>query len=476
MEEKRTIRIFIWLLCVAGMLIIFLSPPLTVPDENAHFLNAYCFSEGNLYPDTGEGITEVGKYVPAYIAGFIEDWKDKYTSRLGKKYSFKESFYDSWSIVSEEEREPLFFASALVSLNPWAYLFSGTAMRILSGAGRILGNGYDNGFNLIMAGRMGNFLFYVVAGYIAVSITPCLKKTMMMLLSMPMSLYLGASLSYDAILIPVAILLFAELMRLFMSDADEIVGIKDMVIVGVCAFFLIAIKMAYAPFLLFLLLIPGKKFRSVKQYITSIGLVVISGIIGGVLPRILYFMSVRGINQEENVNALIQKEYVFGHLWEIPVIIGRTIIVYLNFYISSFVGKIGTLDTNLPIPYILLFLGMFLLIALVESSVIVKYNRRLRIMAFVLVIFVITGMFVKMYLDWTPRVEAPMGGTVNGMQGRYFIPVFCFGCMTIFNNAGSRIHPGIRKGLLAAVENISFFWILINPCVTVLLLLLRYWC
>lgn len=476
MDDLKLRKIFIWVICVMGLLSIMLTPPLAVPDENAHFLNAYSFSQGDLWAEADESKTVIGKYFPNYILDFMEKYKDSFAGDLKKKYSFKKNFYESWKVISEDEREEKFYVSDLTSITPWAYIFSGLAMKLMSATWRIMGAGYDNAYNFMIAGRFGNFLFYVIVSYIAVSITPCLRKTMMLLLSMPMTLFLGASLSYDAVLIPVTFLFFAELMRLILNKEEQSVAVKDMIIIAICTFFLAAIKMAYAPFIVLLLFIPMKKFKSKKQYFTSIGIVIGAGVLGIIFPKVLHYISTGGVVSATHPNILIQQEYLYGNLYETPKIIGRTLINYANFYISSFVGKIGTLDTNLPIPYICMFLMVLIIVALCESCTIEKISWKFRLTTFLSLMVVMTGMFMVMYVQWTPLVEEPMGGTVNGLQGRYFIPVFCFGFIVLFNNLGEKVPLKIREKTNIILQNVSSFWIIVNPCVTVLLLVLRYWC
>lgn len=476
MDELKLKRIFLWGICVMGLLSIMLTPPLAVPDENAHFLNAYSFSQGDVWAEADESETVIGKYFPNYILDFMEKYKDSFAGDLKKKYSFRKNFYESWKVISEDERGEKFYVSDLTSITPWAYIFSGSAMRLMSVTWRIMGSGYDNAYNFMIAGRLGNFLFYVIVSYIAVTITPCLKKTMMLLLSMPMTLFLGASLSYDAVLIPVTFLFFAELMRLILRKEEQSVDINDMLIIAICTIFLTAIKMVYAPFVILLLFIPMKKFKSNKQYFVSIGIVIGSGMFGMIVPKVIHHISTGGVASATHPNILIQQEYLYRNLFEIPKIIGRTILNYANFYISSFVGKIGTLDTNLPIPYICIFLLFLVIVALCESSRVEKINWKIRLTTFLLLVFIMTGMFMVMYVKWTPLVEEPMGGTVNGLQGRYFIPVFCFGFIILFNNLGENVPLKIREKANIMLQNVSAFWVLVNPCMTVLLLILRYWC
>lgn len=476
MKEQKLKQIFIWIVAISGFILVFLTPPLAVPDENTHFINAYCTSRLNLFPDVNPENGAIGKYLPKYIAVFTEKYCEKYSGRLKEGYSFTENYFDSWLPVSQEDREAVFWQNDLVTINPWSYVVSGIGMRITSIICTVTGGGFDNAYNLLIAGRMFNLIFYVLIGYWAISISPCLKKVMMLLLSMPISLFLGASLSYDALLIPVSMLLFAELMRLFIDFEQNKVNRRDMFIVFFCTLFLTAIKTAYAPFLILLILVPIKKYKSFKQYGISIGVVGIAGCIGLIIPKILTMFAMKNSVQTTNPNIIIQKEYLLQHICEFPSIICNTFIKYSNFYLSSFVAKLGQLDTNFPIIYIGVLVVILTIVTLYECCNVGKIDWKIKSGAVVTTLIVIIGIFVAMYITWTPRVEKPCGQTVSGVQGRYFIPVFCFASVLIFNNIGNKIPDKINSVICHIAEHITIFFVILNCLLTVLFLLLRYWC
>ena len=474
MKEQRLRQIFIWIVAISGFILVFLSPPLAVPDENTHFINAYCTSRLNLFPDVNPENGVIGKYLPQYIATFA--YRANYAGKLDEGYSFSENYFDSWLPVKDEERVPVFCENNLVTINPWSYVVSGCGMRIASVVCSITGGGFDNAYNLMIAGRMANLLFYILVGYWAVSVTPCLKKTMMLLMSMPISLFLAASLSYDAILIPVSMLLFAELMKLFMGAEQDKVTKKDILTVAFCTLFLTAVKMAYAPFLGLLLLVPIKKFKTTKQYISAIGIVGAMGFIGLVIPKMVSAFATKNAIRVENANIAIQRKYLMQHIYMFPKIILNTFEKYRNFYTSSFVAKLGQLDTNFPIIYIGLFIMILWVVILYECSNVTKIKWTVRLGAILAVCIVIVGLNAAMYITWTPLVEEPCGDFVSGTQGRYFIPIFCFGLIPIFNNLWNKIPKGVNKKVSFYIENITLFFIGINSILTILFLLLRYWC
>lgn len=472
--EKNLKKIFVLLVGVMGMLILFLTPPISVPDENAHFLNAYAYSRGDFIADKDESGTVVGKYYPKYVLDFLNRYISAYNGDLKKKNNFRNYSLENWYEVSADDKTELFYASDLLTITPIAYVASSSSMFVYRIFAKIISNSYINGDNLLLAGRMGNLLFYLIVSYLTISITPVMKKTMMLLLSMPMSIFLGASLSYDAVLIPITFLFLAEFFKLMFNDAN--VTKKDIVIISICIIFMASIKMLYAPFVLLLFLIPYKKFASKKQYIISITSVAVSGLIGVVLPKIITYFSVVGTNIVENENITIQREYIMQHLYKIPYIIVHSLISNRNFYITSFVGKLGTLDTNLPIIYIIFFILLLIVVSLFECMKIRNFGYKQKLFTIAVLSIVIVGMFMIMYITWTPLVCEPKGDVVSGLQGRYFIPIYMVAMMILFNNFASKISNKNINLIEIGIERICTFLIIFNPIYTVVTLLLRYWC
>ena len=159
----------------------------------------------------------------------------------------------------------------------------------------------------------------------------------------------------------------------------------------------------------------------------------------------------------------------------IPTIIGNTFIQYSNFYLSGFVGKLGQLDTNFPILYIGIFWVVLLIMVAIESCNIRGIDWKLRLATPIIILIIISGMFIKMYTSHTPLVEEPFGKTVSGIQGRYFIPVFCYLFIILFNNFGKRVPFKIANKISPILKNITLFFIVQNCLLTILIVLVRYW-
>jgi len=456
---------FIWIASVIGVLLVFLTPPMTVPDEPAHFINAYAISKGNFFADVQDG--QIGVTMPKVYADFI----NKYGSVIQDKnhrYSFSDYQSESWQ---KQDMTEVVFYPANRLLNPIGYLISGLGIAF----GNIVCLNLNLPYNLFLFGRIFNLGFYILIIYFAIKITPRFKRTMIVTALMPMSIFLAASFSYDAVIIPICFLLFAYVLKLSAFSENIRVTRQDIAVISTIAFFLGGIKQAYLPLLLTLFAIPIRRFGSKKRYIGCIILVLIVALSSFRIPQTINQSVTKNINQPEKEYENLQKDYIISHQDQIPIIIQNTLKEYPLYYLSSYFGTLGWLDTNFPFPFLVLFYLIFISVILFDAYETGQIPIRLKAFSFLAVIISIIGMFTKMYISWTslPWVMGVGADLVSGIQGRYFIPLTLFGCL-LFSNAWFR-----NLKLLSTLDKFavyaSRYTILIFPLLTLLIILLRFW-
>lgn len=141
----------------------------------------------------------------------------------------------------------------------------------------------------------------------------CMKKTMLLLLLMPMTLYLGASVSYDAILIAGSLWFFSVFMRLYLAPDEYVIDKNDIIQTMICAFVLITVKQVMIPFLLLLFWLIKKKFGGTKKYVCCIVAVILIGVICYLCPTIINGISKNDIVTEYEINSLKQKNYIIDN-------------------------------------------------------------------------------------------------------------------------------------------------------------------
>ena len=239
------------------MLLVFLTPPMAVPDEATHFLNAYAVSKGHFFADMKDG--QIGVEIPRAYGDFINKY-ESVAQDFNHRQSFSEYYYDSWLMKDLSE---VIFIPANRTLNPIGYLISGLGIAI----GNVLCMNFNLPYNLFLFGRIFNLSFYIFIIYWAIKITPNFKRTMIVAALMPMSIFLAASFSYDAVIIPICFLLFAYLLKLHRLPENTQITNYDIAVILVIAFFIAGVKQAYLPLLLTLFAIPTRRFGSKKDII-----------------------------------------------------------------------------------------------------------------------------------------------------------------------------------------------------------------
>ena len=218
------------LLC--GALFAFANPPMQTPDETDHYLRTYAISMGRFDFDATRGYP---MDVDELVAAFPGAWVNAHTSAgVGTDpdtkaeqpyntagYALKqygkdgrvESIWDSFTqYINWEKRdseadsvtEPISFL--ILPFLPGAL---GMALARLFGLGAL---------GCLYGGRLVNLLAYTALCYAALRSAHKCKPAFLCIMLMPMSLYMGASLSYDATLLGCYYLMLALLTRTEWDD------------------------------------------------------------------------------------------------------------------------------------------------------------------------------------------------------------------------------------------------------------------
>ena len=218
------------LLC--GTLFVFANPPMQTPDETDHYLRTYAISMGHFDFDAERGYPED---VNELVAAFPGAWVNAHTSAgVGTDpdthaeqayntagYALKqygkdgrvESIWDSFTqYLNWESRD----SAADSVTEPISFLI----LPFLPGAlgmalARLLGFG---ALGCLYGGRLVNLLAYAAMCYAALRTAHKCKPAFLCIMLLPMSLYMGASLSYDATLLGCYYVMLALLTRAEWDD------------------------------------------------------------------------------------------------------------------------------------------------------------------------------------------------------------------------------------------------------------------
>ena len=410
---------------VCGALFCFANPPLQAPDETDHYLRSYAISLGRLDFDADRGYPED---VDRLLAAFPGAWVNAHTSvGWGKNSQGAEAPYDSsghalkqWGedgevlsvadsfaqYLSGEPAEEQVTEPISLMILPFVPQALGMVLARLVGLGAL---------GCLYAGRLANLACYTLLCWLALRGCRRYQPVFLGVMLLPLSLYMAASLSYDATLLGFYYLVASYYCRDEIRDKD------------VYAFFAAFVLMNVAkPYLNLLwvvlpLILPRRAWKT-RWKKWQVALAALAGALlvtrciewYGVAFRHNYGTIERMI---EGVEQLPQLAFILSNpLRYIAVLFGT---LYENEFFIGQLGVFGSLD--LPIPLLNILCPAVLLFCAALS---VHEKSSLRPLPAAglgaLGVVYIAGAMTAMYITYTPVGMV----RVIGLQARYFLPVF----------------------------------------------------
>lgn len=390
----------------------FVFAPMTVPDESLHYLSAYSLS--NRY---------MMKYTPGKVEMRDDDFKLYSTSdtRCGLldyyKLSKDFSFTDKTGTSSVHEMSP-------IEDRPLAYIFPSVGITL----GRLLNLGAYPTFYL---GRLMNLLFMALCLYFAMKLMPFGKIALFAVATLPMTLHLVGSYSYDVYNIGLCMVLTAYLFKLIYSDKK--VRLKDFLIVSVIAGCVIPYKSVYIGLGFLSFLIPKSNFKTKAQKWICKLVFAFIGIIMIIPVQFARYLTIAA--DSTAINGVNIPYYTVKNFFTMPVkmlsIFARTFATNTDWYYNTMIGSsLGWFQVELPSIFVVAFTVLLLLTLLKreDEAHTLKPVSRLYVTA----IFVATILLILflMLLDCTPFGS----GSILGAQGRYILPMLPMLLLATRNN------------------------------------------
>lgn len=441
---------------VFGSLFVFLNPPFQVPDEASHISRIYELSE---FP-----FSKGDRTIPASIVKL-----DSMLSRLQSNPDGKTSKTEILSM-------------AKVKLEPTVRREGGGPNFTVPYLPQLLGFAIGKIFSpsplvWMYFGRFFNLVLSILLVFLAIRIAPFSKWLFFLLALMPKTLYMMASLSYDALVISASFLLIA----LFLHYAFKAEKIKWRDI-GLLLFLLVLLALSKPPYFIIgflFLIIPAWKIKSLSKYLLIVPIFVVCLLVGYGIWSITGILlqskeaakteqvstgspATDGAGQETKaqpdeppqINPGQQINYIKTHL---STFLG--LLVATNFdhmranMLNNFVGTMGWLDTFLPNTLVNFYLIMLLITALCIAEVPVHVDWRRKLLFFALFLICLVAIETAMYVYSSYVGQARL----FGVQGRYFIPIAPLFLLIFYNNliAGKLNYflSAKRKAYLTAKPN-----------------------
>ncbi len=437
---------------VAIVLLATTMPPFQNPDELSHFLRAAHVADGRWVgqrfsrreADGTMAIGAGGLSDPAIVAaykpfGALPFHADTRVTRSALAIEVP------WS----GRREPADFANTAI-YPPFLYLPAAAGV-LVGRASRM-----PVGQTLILT-RIATGLCALAAGVAAIAWAGGMAPPIFALLTLPMSFALTASPSQDASILGCAALvgsLFARAVR--EPDARNRWRLGGLTLV------LSAIAMArppYAALALLALAVPAVRARW-----RILAAVTIAGS-AGLWSSYAAIHAMTDLGAAGGADPAAQIAFLMAHPFTVFDVARQTLDHYGWEYLEGFLGRLGWYDVPLPASYRDAALAMLGIAVLAAGS-----GARVRAGAaatgIVAIGISIAAMFGAFWVGWTP----PGGMIVEGVQGRYFLPLALAGAGLLPALAG---HWAARPRALLVAATLGFP--VVTMAVTIRAIIMRYY-
>ncbi|PYQ64108.1 MAG: hypothetical protein DMF53_08300 [Acidobacteria bacterium] len=418
-----------------GGLFALVTPPFQAPDETEHFDRAYRVSEGrlDLFPVPGRAAAPL----PVSVHRIGEMFGDL-PFHPESKTSPRAILAALRIPLAPARREPVSFPGSLkYTCVPYIPSAIGIA------AGRLLG---APALALLYLARLANLLCGALAVAFAVRRLPAFAWLTTMVALTPMTLHLLGSASGDVTTLAASFVLVATVARLAWGTEEATRG--DFLLMAAASAVLCASKPL--PLALLALLIPAARFprgRRAVFLLFHFGLSLLAASWPIMTTRVMDYRRLEtATDPGRQIHDLLLHPFHF-----LGVVI-RDYAVHTPRYLGQLVGKLGWLDVQLPIPFLVVYLAVLLALIFLDTSSRIEVRPWQRGIAAAVVLAGMSFISATEYATWTPYGA----DFIQGIQGRYFLPLV-LPAAWIFHSRrwAGRAEPGRLGMALGAFSVIS---------------------
>lgn len=371
----------------------FLTPPFQTPDEVGHYWRATSIAAGDLVP------TMVANRPGALIPSDARDlvWV-LWMELAGKDIQFDRSRFRAARKLRPREETVRVSFPAFYTAVPYAP----------QAAAIFLGRLTDRPTLVVFyAGRVFNSVFGILLVMLAMRLLPEAAWVFGSLGLTPMFLYLAGSFSADVVTMGLAFCTMAVALRPIGDGLHPLQKAAVPIFSGLLSL----AKPGYA--LITLLSIPRLRARSERLYGF---LALLAATIGGLIAT----MSARAAYYPLRTDVVTDASAQIAIVLKAPLAFVRVAVSdYVQHalpYVEQIVGRLGWLDIAIPRIVIFAYGILFFYVALSLSLRLRVIERTMLAIVLVATLFVLS---LAQYLLWTSVGSA----AIDGLQGRYFIPI-----------------------------------------------------
>lgn len=397
-------KVFLILGGYIGILYFATLPVFRAPDEINHYMRAFEISQGNFVSEHMGEDGVGGNYLP----------ENTIPAELCEARNI-----DYYKILENRNQEMNYE-------QPVEYTFGNTALYapfvyLPQAVGIAIGSLFtQKSVYLVYAGRLVTFLFCYLLLYCCIKNTVIRKNIVFLACFMPMLMSQIVSLSADAVTIATAFALITFCVKINMDEAVTIISNRQRIGIAVLTLLLSLCKIVYLPVCFIILWLNRDKFKNRKDSILfkSVTLAVVS------IVNVIWLIISAGFLVEFNpgVDSKEQVKYVLTHLISYIGICVNTFVLRAQGWLEEMVGsKLGwAMDVEVPLILIGIILAVFVVFIVIAGE---EEQKELSVWGrgvFLLILLATVALiFTSLYVQWTPVANT----LVNGIQGRYFIPL-----------------------------------------------------
>lgn len=410
--------VFILFGSVFGVLVLLITPPFQVPDEQSHFFRALEVSQGDLIPKVKGKVT--GGFIPSNaiatgsgLAGY-----------LAFKSQSKQSFEKLGHFLKLPPKPLKKQFAKSTTYPPIPYL------------PQLIGVSIGKFFQLswlktMYLGRVTSLLVWLLCLYLTIKVIPISKWLVVVLALSPMTLFQAASLSADSLTIALSFLFIAILLKLTLAPDTKLTPLVAGLLI-VIAILITLCKQAYISLIVLFFLVPIKRlgFKKYSLFVSLMLLFSISIFIFWYYLAREAYATVPFQHFKLTTSYHEQLNFILSHPLQYMMVLFNTVELYGPKLIEQFIGKLGWLDTSLPRWLLLLHAIMLMFYALTDSRAGVTISFFQKMIIFTVWAGSIILIFTLLYLTMNP-IGHPV---VETLQGRYFIPIGILFFLLFYNN------------------------------------------
>ena len=395
--------------CLAGALFLAWNlPPFMAADEQAHLHRAELTTLGRF---TAERIPYANRLVAggpssAGIGASAKAFNEERFSSIDKAdVADFEGAVAKWDTVKLQR----FPGAALYP--PFLYLPQSAGIAI----GKLLNAPV---VQTLYLARVANALASAAIGALALTLFGRARLYVFTILLLPMALSLYGSASPDALALALTALGCGVIARAM--SAERGLSLGELIVAGVCFALVAMTKVPFVLMTLALLAVPTDRPRVRIAVVAAVFLLGFGW--AGWMAAAVQTPLIRG-SRAENPDVGAQLRFLLGQPAVVLTLAAETLKQQWRFYAESFIGQLGWLNLFLPRPF---HAAAWAVIAAAGLTAISTGRaagwRRLPWVVLASSVLIAGGVFLALYLAWTP----PGRLVVEGVQGRYFLPLAVF--------------------------------------------------